>query len=90
VDARIALARAVETEAELLLSARSKGRALKANVEFFTALLLDGLQIPRHAFSGVFTAGRMAGWCAHYYEQQANNRLVRPSSRYVGPTPQGT
>jgi citrate synthase len=88
VDARIALARAVETEAELLLNARAKGRVLKANVEFFTAVLLDGLQIPRQAFSGVFAAGRMAGWCAHFYEQQASNRLVRPSSRYVGPAPE--
>jgi len=87
VDARIALARAVETQAERLLSARSRGRALKANVEFFTAVLLDGLHVPRHAFSGVFAAGRMAGWCAHFYEQQAANRLVRPSSRYVGKPP---
>jgi len=83
--ARLDLARAVEAEAEALLAARSKGRALKANVEFFTALLLDALAVPREAFSGVFSAGRMAGWCAHFYEQRSTGRLLRPSSRYVGP-----
>jgi len=82
---RFDLARAVETEAEALLAARSKGRAIRANVEFFTALLLDALGIPREAFTGVFSAGRMAGWCAHFYEQASSGRLLRPSSRYVGP-----
>ena len=81
---RLSLARAVEAEAEALLAARSKGRALKANVEFFTALLLDALGVPREAFSGVFSAGRIAGWCAHFYEQASAGRLLRPSSRYVG------
>lgn len=87
LEARIHLARAVEAEAEALLEARAPNRALKANVEFFTAVLLDALEIPREAFTGVFAAGRVAGWCAHVHEQRAHNRLVRPASRYVGPAP---
>jgi len=36
-------------------------------------------------FSAMFAAGRVGGWTAHVLEQLANNRLIRPSSEYVGP-----
>ncbi len=84
---RLALARAVEAEAERLLAARHPGRPLRANVEFYTAVLLEALGIPRALFSATFCASRAAGWCAHVEEQRAVGRLIRPSSRYVGPAP---
>jgi citrate synthase len=87
VDERIAIARAVEREAEALLAARKPDRPLKANVEFFTAVLLDALGLHRDAFTAMFAAGRVAGWCAHVIEQRATGRLVRPASRYLGPMP---
>ena len=34
---------------------------------------------------GDVRAGRHAGWTAHAIEQGANNRLIRPDVRYVGP-----
>ncbi len=82
---RVRLARTVERTAEALLRARHPGRPLSANVEFYTALLLEALRIPREAFTAVFACGRVAGWCAHVAEQQETGRLIRPSSRYVGP-----
>jgi 2-methylcitrate synthase len=27
---------------------------------------------------------RITGWTAHIMEQQANNRLIRPLSKYIG------
>ncbi len=88
VEARIGLARAVEREAESLLAAKKPERPLKANVEFYTAVLLDALGLDRATFTPIFAAGRAAGWCAHVIEQRATNRLVRPASRYIGPAPQ--
>ena len=84
---RLPLARAVEREAEQLLAERYPRRQLRANVEFYTAVLLDALEISRSVFTPMFAASRVAGWCAHIDEQRAVGRLVRPASTYVGPWP---
>jgi citrate synthase len=81
---RIALARAIERDAEALLAARHPDRPLKANVEFYTAVLLEALALDRRLFTATFAAGRVAGWCAHVLEQRARGRLIRPDARYVG------
>jgi citrate synthase len=62
-------------------------RPLDTNVEFFTAILLDALAIPRQAFTPIFAVARSAGWTAHAREQQRGGRLIRPSSAYIGPMP---
>jgi len=85
-SARLALARAVEAAAEAELAQKYPERALRANVEFYTALLLEALDIPRGAFTAIFACARCAGYAAHYAEQRRNGRLIRPSALYVGPT----
>lgn len=80
---RLALARAVEAEAEKILAARHPDRPLKANVEFYTAVLLEAVGLPRALFTATFAIGRVAGWCAHVVEQRQVGRLIRPKSRYV-------
>jgi citrate synthase len=84
---RLALARAVEHAAEGVLKARHPDRPLHANVEFYTAVLLDTVGVPRELFSSMFAASRVVGWCAHVAEQRATGRLIRPGARYVGPRP---
>jgi citrate synthase len=84
-EARLRLARAVEAEAVAVLAARKPGRDLKANVEFYTAVLLDALGLPDVLFTATFAVGRSAGWTAHVLEQEAEDRLIRPQSEYVGP-----
>ncbi|MCG8691059.1 MAG: citrate synthase/methylcitrate synthase [Minwuiales bacterium] len=84
---RIAFAEQVERAALEILHERYPGRRLDTNVEFYTALLLEALHLPRDAFTAVFAAGRVIGWAAHILEQEANGRLIRPQSKYVGPVP---
>ncbi|MET4698577.1 citrate synthase [Constrictibacter sp. MBR-5] len=69
------------------LAARYPGRRLETNVEFYTALLLDAVGIPRDMFTSIFAMGRVLGWTAHAFEQLATGRLVRPGALYVGPQP---
>jgi len=62
-------------------------RKLYPNVEFFSAPVLHGLGIRAEAMPAVFALSRVAGWTAHILEQLADNRLIRPQARYVGPAP---
>ena len=55
------------------------------NVDFYSAPLLYGLNIPTDLFTPLFAMSRVAGWTAHVLEQYRNNRLIRPRARYVGP-----
>ncbi|MEI9952688.1 MAG: citrate synthase [Pseudomonadota bacterium] len=87
IVARLAHARRVEHAAEALLSERHPDRPLRANVEFYTALLLEALGIPRELFTATFAVGRCAGWLAHIEEQRHTGRLIRPAARYVGLVP---
>jgi citrate synthase len=78
------LAREVEETALSLLEEYKPGRNLQTNVEFYTALLLHGLGLPTELFTPTFAVGRVGGWTAHCFEQQALDRLVRPQSEYIG------
>lgn len=84
---RLNLARAVEKEAEKQLQAKKPDRPLKANVEFYTAILLESCSIPGDLFTAVFAAGRAAGWLAHVKEQQETGKLIRPGVDYIGTYP---
>ena len=84
---RIAFAEKVERGVLDALAARYPGRRLETNVEFYTALLLDAVGIPRDMFTSIFAMGRVLGWTAHAFEQLATGRLVRPGAVYVGPQP---
>ena len=86
-DNRIAFAEAVEAAALRALRDFRSERRLDTNVEFYTALLLEALAIPREGFTPIFAVGRTAGWVAHVREQEVTGRLMRPQSRYVGPWP---
>ena len=84
---RIAFAEAIEAAALRALRDFKTERRLDTNVEFYTALLLEALNIPREAFTPVFALARTSGWIAHIREQETNGRLIRPQSRYVGTWP---
>lgn len=78
------LAKHVEGVAIKLLDEYKPGRNLRTNVEFFTALLLHGLDLETDLFTPTFAVGRVAGWIGHCFEQQQSGRLIRPQSVYIG------
>jgi citrate synthase len=74
-----------EARALEALKRHRPGRNLQPNLELNAALLLDACGFPREAFTPVFAVARVAGWLAHAMEQQKSGRMIRPTSRYVGP-----
>jgi 2-methylcitrate synthase/citrate synthase II len=61
-------------------------KQIHPNVDFPCGLVYFFLGLPPDIFTPLFVAARVAGWCAHIVEQHEHNRLIRPASRYVGPT----
>jgi citrate synthase len=84
---RLTYASEVEQGAIAALRRHKPGRRLDTNVEYYTALLLEALEVPREAFTALFAVGRVAGWCAHVFEQEKGGRIIRPQSNYVGARP---
>ncbi len=86
---RIELAEAVEAAILAELAQRYPNRRLDTNVEFYTALALEAVGLPRELFTLAFAMGRIFGWTAHVFEQEQSGRIIRPASRYVGRVPAG-
>jgi citrate synthase len=78
------LAIKVEDVALRLLAERHPERALKTNVEYYAAPVLQGVGLSPDLFPATFSLARHAGWTAHVLEQAGSNRLIRPDVRYVG------
>lgn len=55
------------------------------NVDFFSASLQHYMGIPGDLFTCIFATSRIVGWCAHVLEQLSDNKIIRPSSNYIGP-----
>lgn len=59
-------------------------KKLCTNLDFYGALVFHFLGIPPSLFTPIFVMSRIAGWSAHFQEQQENNRLIRPLCEYIG------
>jgi citrate synthase len=79
--------RAVDIERRVVAALRQAkpDRPLPSNVEFFAGVVMAAAGLPRSMFTPTFAVSRTVGWCAHAVEQAAQSKLIRPSSRYVGP-----
>ena len=62
-------------------------KGLYPNVDFYSASTYHYLGIETGLFTPIFAMSRVVGWAAHVIEQHGDNRLIRPSSEYIGPAP---
>ncbi|MGC1182356.1 bifunctional 2-methylcitrate synthase/citrate synthase [Legionella sp.] len=62
-------------------------KKLFPNLDFYSASAYHYCDIPTFLFTPIFVMSRITGWAAHVFEQRANNKLIRPTSKYIGPEP---
>lgn len=68
------------------LFAEKKGdvKAMCANVDMYSGLVYRMLGIPSEMFTPLFAVSRMAGWCAHRFEELVTGkRIIRPAYKAV-------
>jgi citrate synthase len=82
---KAAFAATVERTIVDVLAELKPGRELYANVEFYAGVVMERCGIPPEMFTPTFASSRVIGWCANVIEQASDNRIIRPSARYVGP-----
>lgn len=83
----VAFAEQVEATILRTLAELKPGHELHTNVEYYAGVVMELAGLDRSLFTPTFAASRTVGWCAHILEQAADNRIIRPSARYVGPPP---
>lgn len=84
---RTQLALDVEEVILASLARHRPDRVLATNVEYWAAVVMEAAGLAPELFTPAFTMSRTIGWTAHILEQAANNKLIRPSSDYVGAAP---
>ena len=67
---------------EKIMDRRKRPIAMCANVDMYSGLIYDMLDIPPDMFTPLFASARMAGWCAHRMEEISTGlRIMRPAYR---------
>jgi citrate synthase len=76
--------RSLEVTADTIARVVLEEKGLHPNLDWPSARLYHYLRFEVELYTPLFVASRTAGWAAHAIEQAANNRLIRPLSKYVG------
>ncbi|SFD41467.1 citrate synthase [Ruminococcus albus] len=61
-------------------------KVICANIDLYSGFVYRMLGIPEDLFTPLFAVSRMAGWCAHRFEEiNSGKRIIRPAYKSVAP-----
>lgn len=65
---------------EIIASKRKMYKGVSANVDFYSGLIYQMLELPCELYTPIFAIARIAGWSAHRIEEiQNNGKIIRPA-----------
>ena len=63
---------------------KHSGKAMCANIDMYSGFVYRLLGIPQDLFTPMFAVSRIAGWCAHRFEELGSGkRIIRPAYKSV-------
>lgn len=63
---------------------KGNNKAICANVDMYSGLVYQTLNIPPDLYTPLFAVARMAGWCAHRIEEvMTGGRIIRPAYKAI-------
>ena len=69
---------------EMMKEVKGSEKVVCANVDMYSGLVYRMLGIPQDLFTPLFAVSRMAGWCAHRFEEiNSGKRIIRPAYKSV-------
>lgn len=63
---------------------KGSDKAMCANIDMYSGFVYKMLGIPQDLFTPLFAVSRMAGWCAHRFEEiNSGKRIIRPAYKSI-------